>query len=554
MLKNRKKLLVALVLTVTVSVGFVTKVSDNYFEISKNLDIFGKLYRDINILYVDEVDPTRMMRTGIDAMLGKLDPYTTFISESEIEDFKFMSTGQYGGIGAMVGSRDGKIMVIERYKGYPADKSGLIAGDQLLAVDGQPLRGDESIKEMRAYLRGEKGTQLKVLVKRADKEPFEVQVTRDRIRINNVPYYGMVNNDIGYISLTGFTQDAGKEVREALLSLKSTQPKLKGVILDLRGNPGGRLDEAVNVSNVFIKQGTKIVETRGKDQSSNRNHFARNAPTDLNIPVAVLVNSRSASASEIVAGSIQDKDRGIIVGQRSFGKGLVQNIRGLSYGTQLKVTTAKYYTPSGRCIQAIDYSNRAEDGSVGKVPDSLKTAFKTDNGRVVYDGGGVEPDVKVEKPMRQTITRELQTQNLIFNFATKFVQENPEIASPQEFEINDNIYNQFVAFVEQQDFDYETQADKKLTVLKEALEEETYYESLSEELETFRQHLEDHKDRDLSHFKKDISRLLLEEIVGRYYYKEGVIEASFRKDPDVVAAVKTITDQKAYTAILQGNQ
>ncbi len=553
MMKYRKILIAALVVLLSFSFGAITQRNDNYFEISKNLDIFGSLYREVNTLYVDGVDPTKMMRQGIDAMLGSLDPYTNYISEGEIEDYRFMSTGQYGGIGATVGKRDGKIIVLEPYQDYPADKSGLIAGDELLKVDEEQIAGTEkSVREVRDLLRGQKGTQVRLTVKRNGKaDPIVVALERDRIKIDNVPYYGMATDDIGYISLTGFTQDAGLEVQTALQTLKK-EHTLKGVILDLRGNPGGRLDEAVNVSNVFIAQGSKIVETRGKDPENVRSYFAKRPSTDTQIPLAVLVNSRSASASEIVSGSIQDLDRGVIVGSRSFGKGLVQNIRPLKYNTQLKVTTAKYYTPSGRCIQAIDYTHRKEDGSVGKVADSLKSAFYTRNGRVVYDGGGVEPDIDVDKEKLQTVTRELESKGLIFDFATQYVAGREKIADARTFTIDDKTYSEFEAFVKSKNFSYKTLAEKRMETLQEALEKEAYNEDLKEEMNKLASELKVSKTNDLQKHKDEIAELIKHEIIQRYYYKQGVIEASFKDDEDLKSAIAVLYDKAKYEQILAG--
>ena len=552
-MKLRKAIIVLLALVVTFSVGALTQRQDNYFEISKNLDIFGKLYREVNTLYVDGVDPTKMMRTGIDAMLADLDPYTNFYGESQIEDAKFMSTGQYGGIGASVGKRDGKFIVLEPYQDYPAAKTGLIAGDEILQVDGQNVQGTKmTVRELRDLLRGQKGTKVKLTVKRVgQEEPEDVHLERDRIKIDNVPYFGLATDDIGYISVTGFTQNAGQEVRNALTSLKN-EHNIKGVILDLRGNPGGRLDEAVKISNVFIPRDENIVETRGKEPTSIRQYKTPLVPVDIEIPLTVLVNKGSASASEIVSGSIQDLDRGVVIGVKSFGKGLVQNIRPLSYNTQFKVTTAKYYTPSGRCIQAIDYSNRSADGSVGKLPDSLKTAFKTRNGRTVYDGGGVEPDIPVEKEKLHTLTRELNRKGLIFDFATQFVTNHESIAGPREYVVDDKTYNDFMAFVKEQNFTYKTKADKRLEALEKTFEEEAYEKDMQDAVAELKTQLEKTKDYDLQKHKEEISRLLREEIIQRYYFKQGVIEASFMYDEDIKAAVEVLNDKERYNKILSG--
>lgn len=535
------------------SVGFITDVNDNYFEISKNLDIFGKLYREINSLYVDETDPSKLMRTGIDAMLNSLDPYTNYISEEEVDDLRFMTTGQYGGIGALVGKRNGKMIVMEPYEDYPADEAGIKAGDQLIRIDGKAITEEMEVIDVRNILRGQKGSQVIVEVSRSGKLQ-KLQLRRDRIKVDNVPYYGMVNKEVGYISLTGFTQDAGKEVQMATESLKKKHPRLKGIILDLRGNPGGRLDEAVNVANVFVPQKEVIVETRGRMNGTRKSHAARRTATDTEIPLVVLVNHRSASASEIVAGSIQDLDRGVIVGRRSFGKGLVQNIRPLSYNTQVKVTTAKYYTPSGRCIQAINYAERAKDGNVVRIPDSLKNSFQTRNGRTVYDGGGIEPDVVVALPEEKAVTKALIAQGLIFDFATQFAVETVNLKSPRDFEVSNELYREFMTYVNEREFSYDTEADRQLDKLTETLQEEAYGTELKPQIDRIEAKLKAAKDQELQKEQARISQLLKEEIIKRYYYKDGVIESRLVDDQDVSQAVNILTDETRYQAYLAGSK
>ena len=543
-----------LLILLSFSFGFVTDPSDNLYEISKNLDIFGRLYREINTLYVEDTDPEELMKTGVEAMLESLDPYTNYISEEEVEDVRFMSTGQYGGIGALIGKRDEKMILMEPYKGYPADKAGLQAGDVLISVGEESINAKEmEVPDVRSLLRGEKGTEVSLSVSRpGSTDPISVTLTRDRIKIKNVPYGGMIDEQVGYIALTGFTQDAGKEVQDALQAMKRDNPSMKGVILDLRGNPGGRLDEAVRVANVFIPQKETIVETRGRLENSTRTHIAQRVAVDTEIPLAVLVNRRSASASEIVAGAIQDLDRGVVLGSRSFGKGLVQNIRPLVYNTQLKVTTAKYYTPSGRCIQAINYAERNEDGSVSKIPDSLKTAFRTRNGRTVFDGGGIEPDLAITPEKLAIVSNELDRQGLIFDFVTTYVAETPSIASPRDFVITESIYDAFKAYVKQQEFTYETPADQELKQLQTTIEEEAYQEILADNLSTIQEHLDLQKAQELDLHKEEISWLLKQEIVKRYYYKEGLIQAAFDRDPTIQQAVEMLKEGEQYQSILQG--
>jgi len=555
-IRRRKWLILFVPVFMIASVGFMSRESagDDYFEISKNLDIFGKLYREIHSYYVDDVDPTTFMRTGIDAMLNSLDPYTNYISASEIEEYRFMSTGQYGGIGATVGKRNGKVLITEPYKGRPADKAGLRAGDEILQVDEEKITVDNyKSLDVRDLLRGQSNTSVTLTIQREGEDPMKVDVIREDIKIDNVPYHGMIDKKIGYISLTGFTNGASGEVKSAYEELRKDNPGLQGVVIDLRGNPGGLLFEAIDISNIFVRQGEKIVETRGKIEGSLKTYNARQKAVDTSVPLAVLINRRSASASEIVSGVMQDLDRGVIVGQQSFGKGLVQTTRPLSYNSQLKVTTAKYYTPSGRCIQAIDYSNRNDDGSVGKIPDSLKKAFTTLNGRTVYDGGGVAPDLKVELPDYHTVTTELMRQSMVFDFASRYRNKHESIPGPREFQITDEIYNEFLSFLEEKEFKFATKTEKEFDRLKDLMKEEEYLNDLSSELEALKAKLEREKKADLTEFRDEIANFLKTEIVNRYYFKEGEIEASFDMDPDVLQAVRILNNQDEYQRILAGN-
>lgn len=532
--------------------GFLSAPGDKYFEISKNLDIFGKMFREVNSYYVDEVDATKLMRTGIDAMLGSLDPYTNYISAGEIEDYRFMSTGQYGGIGATIGKRDGKVIVTEPYENEPAQKAGIMAGDIILKIDDERVDDPKSeTVDVRNLLRGQPKTTVRITIQREGvSKPMEFDVVRDDIKILNVPYSGMIDNEVGYISLTGFTHGASAEVKQAYEKLKRENPGMKSLVLDLRGNPGGLLNEAVDISNIFVNQGEKIVETRGKIESSRETYFARTQPVDTEMPLAVLINRRSASASEIVSGVIQDLDRGVIVGQRSFGKGLVQTTRPLSYNSQMKITTAKYYIPSGRCIQAIDYANRNEDGSVGKFADSLRQEFKTKRGRTVYDGGGVTPDVNVEIPEYHPVTQELIGQNVIFDFATRYRLNHEEIAGARQFVINDEIYRALKAFAKERGFNFETQSEKELGKFEGMLKEEEYLDDLASEIALIRQKLGKEKEEDMDAFRKEISDFLKTEIIRRYYYRSGEIEASFDMDPDLLEAMKVLKDQARYKKLL----
>ncbi|MFT7154623.1 MAG: carboxyl-terminal processing protease, partial [Alteromonas macleodii] len=389
---------------------------DSYFEISKNLDIFITLFKELNLYYVDETQPGDLVEKGIDGMLLSLDPYTTYIPETDIEDYRFMTTGQYGGIGALIRKKDSLVVVAEPYEGFPAMKAGLLAGDEILEVNGQSIEG-KSTGDISSFLKGQPQTEVKMKIKRfgVDK-PFDVTIQREEIQIKSVPYLGMLNDEVGYLNLSSFTDNCSQDVKDAVVELKGKG--MKKLVLDLRGNPGGLLKEAVALSNLFVPRGEMIVSTKGKVKEWNKDYKAAQAPLDKDMPLAVLVSRGSASASEIVSGVIQDLDRGVIIGQRTFGKGLVQTTRPLSYNSQLKVTTAKYYIPSGRCIQALDYSNRNDDGSVGKVPDSLITKYETKAGRTVFDGGGINPDVEVKPMPLSDIAFNLGLKMLYFDFAT----------------------------------------------------------------------------------------------------------------------------------------
>lgn len=518
-----------------------TPGNSSLFEITKNLDIYTSIYRELNTYYVDDVDPNSLMREGVDAMLESLDPYTSYISEAEMENHRFQVTGKYGGIGAVIRKIEGDITVIEPYEGFAAFKAGLLAGDKILNIDGKDVT-DKNTDQISEILRGSPGTEVRVAVDRPYTEGnVELTLVREEIKVDNVPYYGRVgaNNDIGYIRLTQFTENAGQNVANALRDLKAERG-LSGVILDLRGNPGGLLREAVNVSNVFIPKGELIVSTRGKVKEWDRSFKTLNPAVDTDIPVAVLINRSSASASEIVAGVIQDLDRGIIIGERSFGKGLVQSTRDIPYKTKLKVTTAKYYTPSGRCIQAIDYSSRNDDGSVGKIPDSLMAKFSTRNGRAVYDGGGVSPEVKVNPGEYGQITITLLRKNHIFNYATKYRAEHEEGVDARGFELTDADWVDFKDFLEGKDYRYTTSSERVLDELVEATEDERYFDSIESSLESLRSKLAGEKDTDVDKFRKEISEQLVTEIVGRYHYQKGSIESAFAFDPDLKEALRLL--------------
>lgn len=522
---------------------------DSYFEVSKNLDIFATLFRELNIYYVDETNPGDLMKKGIDDMLSSLDPYTNFIPESEIEDYRYMTTGQYGGIGALIRQDGDYIYISEPYEGFPAQKADLRAGDKILKINDTEIKGKKT-EDVSKFLKGQPSSAIKLLIEReGEKKPLEKTLNREEIKIKSVPYSGMVSPTIGYIKLTGFTENAATEVKDALVELKK-KPELKSVVFDLRGNPGGLLKEAVDIVNLFAEKGTDIVSTRGKVKDWDRTHKAINTPVDLEIPIAILIDRGSASASEIVSGALQDLDRGVVIGQRSYGKGLVQQTRPLSYNAQLKVTVAKYYTPSGRCIQALDYSHRNEDGNVDKVPDSLITAFKTRNGRIVYDGGGVAPDVATEVPKYSSILTSLVTKNLIFNYATKYRNEHSSIPTAKQFNLSDSEYDDFVAFLNGKEYDYTTKTEKALDELKKDAQDDKTLDAIKADIDALKNKVMHNKKEDLVKYKPEIKQFLEEEIASRYYFQNGRLEASLKDDADLKEALSLLSDSNRYNKIL----
>jgi carboxyl-terminal processing protease len=534
-------------------VSFQIKKNDRYFEIIKNLDVFTTLYKELNTYYVDEINPTEIMETGIEAMLESLDPYTNFIPEDRIEDYRIMSTGQYGGIGTTMGKIEDRHVVMMIFEGSPAEISGLKIGDELLEINNIPIE-NYSTDEINTLLKGQIGTTVEVKVNRTGiKKPLRFSINRDRINIESVPYYGLIEGDIAYIRLTEFSSGAGASVRSALVELKGQGAKK--VILDLRGNPGGLLNESIEVSNVFIPKGLEVVSTKGKIEEWNKSYTSNKNPVDVNIPLTVLISNNSASASEIVAGVMQDYDRGVLVGQRSFGKGLVQATRPLSYNSQLKITTAKYYIPSGRCIQAIDYSHRNEDGSIGKIPDSLKTEFKTRAGRVVYDGGGVSPDHDVVNRGYAPITIQLIRKGFIFDFATEYYYQNEDVKpDPSNFTVSDNLYSKFTNWVSGKDYSYTTATEETIKELKETADKDKYFDFLEKEIQALEKEIQEHKQEDLKVFESEIKRALKEEIISRYHKRQGMIESSFENDEEVDAAIKLLNDEAQYMKILQAGK
>ena len=531
------------------TIGLVSFNEDRDFKLLKNLDIYYSLFRELNVFYVDDIEPEKLVEISINEMLQSLDPYTVYIPESDIDDFTFATTGKYGGIGSLIRKSGDFAVISEVYKDFPADLAGIKAGDIIREIDGKSIEG-LALHKVSDLLKGLPDTEVGITIKRYGIDDlFTFTFIRKKIHINGVPYYGMLDENIGYIRLSNFTQDCYKDVKNALTDLKKTYSP-QSLILDLRGNPGGLLIEAVNVSNLFVNKGQEIVSTRGKIKQFDETYRAKNLPVDTQIPLIVLVNRGSASASEIVAGALQDIDRAVIIGTRTFGKGLVQTTRPLSYNSRLKVTTAKYYIPSGRCIQALDYSHRNEDGSVGFIPDSLISEYNTKNGRLVYDGGGISPDIEIKEDNPSQLTIELFTGFMFFDFSTRYYLTHDTLLPPGDFELTDSVYLDFIAFVKEQSFNYETKTDQALRALVKTAKNEKYYQFSENEFTALSKKLSHDLEQDMDAFSKEIKILLEESIVDRYYYRSGMIQSSLPYDKQIKKACEVLEDKNKYTAIL----
>ena len=538
----------SLLLVAGISTGFIVTQETRDFRIAKNLDIFFSLFRELNTFYVDEIDPDKVIKAGIDNMLKTLDPYTVYFPETEADEFSILTTGKYGGIGSLVRNSGDYVVISEVYKGFPADKAGIKPGDLLKKVDGTSLKGlpTEKVSEK---LKGNPGTEINVTIERKGKDT-DYSLKREKIIMPSVPYFGMIDSKTGYIRFTSFTQNCIDDVKSALISLKNSNAQQ--IILDLRGNPGGLLTEAVEIVNLFVTEGNEVVSTKGKVKQFDENYKTTKQPVDDKIPLAIIINRGSASASEIVAGAIQDLDRGIIVGQRSYGKGLVQITRPLSYNTQLKVTTAKYYIPSGRCIQARDFSHPNEDGSVGIIPDSLISEFKTKNGRIVKDGGGIAPDIEsLPDPLSQ-IASELYLRNFIFDFATNYYWAHPDIKTPEQFTFTDQDYSDFKTYLENRKFSYKTSTEESLNELITNAKKEKYYDIHKDLFNDLEKDITHSLDQDLKMFKTEITDLLEDEIVSRYFYENGAIAYTIKNDEQVLKARNLLNNREEYNAILKG--
>lgn len=521
--------------------------SSGYFEISKNIDIFISLYKKVDELYVDDVDHSRIMRKGIDAMLAELDPYTVYYSESQVEDFKFQQTGSYGGIGARIGLHGDKLVVTEIYENSPSQTAGLMPGDILLEVDGKDLSG-KNVGDLSELLKGEENTEVKIKLSRLGTSS-ELNIERAEIKVDNVSYAGMLTDKVGYVKFENFRMDAAKEVKDNMEKMKGEG--MEQFVLDMRGNPGGLLKEAVDIVNLFVGENQMVVNTKGKNPDHSREYKTYKRPYDKDIQVVVLVDEGSASASEIVGASLQDYDRGVVIGRNSFGKGLVQITQMLSYNSQLKVTTSKYYTASGRCVQRLDYASRDEDGKVPAVPDSLITEYRTESGRLVYDGAGVNPDLLIEVPENSPYVRALLSDKLVFDFAAQFHYENAEIAPLREFEVSDAMLDAFKKYLESRDFEYKTKTQKKLLALNSTLSGNKDSLAIKAKVEEMNSFLQSLKANDFEKDKEVIRDLLKQEVITMYYYRRGKAEAALQDDPDIEEALKVFADPRLYESILK---
>lgn len=527
-----------------------TTHAQNDFEIAKNVDIFVSILRELNAKYADEISPGDLVKSAIDGMLNSLDPYSVYYPESQIEDYRMMTTGQYGGIGALIQRHGDYIVISEPFFNTPSQKAGLLAGDRILKINGQSTKGKTS-DEVSTILKGEPGSTLTLEIERTTVgKNLSFTLKREEIKFPTIPYYGMLTENIGYIKLDQFTDKASSEVREAFLKLK--EQGMKYLVFDLRNNGGGLLQEAVNIMNIFVDQNVTIAVTKGKIPDQNNTYKTRSTPLDKDIPVVVLVNESSASASEIVSGAFQDLDRGVIVGKKTFGKGLVQNVVPLSFNTSLKVTVSKYYIPSGRCVQNVDYFNKDTLGAAVHIPDSLATPYKTKNGRTVYDKGGVEPDIKTEEITPHEILVTLVINNLIFDFANLYHQQHTQIAPAEEFKVDSELFAQFLKFLEGKEYTYKTETEIMLEGLKEVAIQEKYYANIEPIFNQLKTTIELEKGKDLIKYQDEISQYLAVEIVARYYYQKGKIVNQLSIDPDIKVAKEILLDSSKYKSILSG--
>ncbi|QEC53415.1 S41A family C-terminal processing peptidase-3 [Anseongella ginsenosidimutans] len=516
------------------------------FEIRKNKEILSTLFEEVNLEYVDEVSPSRLMRTSVEAMLSSLDPYTVYFSESEVSDARMENAVAFGGIGASLHQKEDFVAIGTVHENGAAQAAGLLPGDLIVAINGRNAKG-RTVEQVEAFLNGQAGAAIRLTLTRNGQQ-VEKTLSRKEASRSNLAWHGMIDENTGYIKLSHFGPGTAGEFGKALTELKTKS--LENLVIDLRDNPGGILQEAVGLCNLFVEKGQLIVSTKGKNPANNRSFSTMAEAIDTNIAISVLLNSRSASASEIVAGAFQDLDRAVIVGQRSFGKGLVQVNKPLPYNAQLKVTIAKYYIPSGRCIQALDYTHRNPDGSVGKVPDSLVSDFKTRNGRLVRDGGGILPDIVVDRPSAPAVVQSLLDKGLIFDYATLYRQRHDSIARPRDFELTEKDYKDFTDFLSGKDYSYTTESERLLEKYRETAVTEDYFDALEDDFDSMRQQLAGAKKYDLQHHREEIKNLLEEEIAARYYYQSGRLQASFPEDRELQQALKVLDNPASYSEVL----
>jgi len=546
--KYKKKIFLAGMLMLALGIW---SFSDDLFQVSKNLAVFASVYSEVNINYVDDINPSKMVKTGVDAMLDGLDPYTEFVPESEIEDYKlhYVST-QYGGIGAGIFVNDNKVLVSDVFAGFPAQKADIRPGDQLLKINDISLDGKNN-DQVSLLLKGAKGASIKLLLKREGAaQPVEKTLVRDEIKQPNVSYYGMVDGNMGYIKLDKFLENSAQEVTDALVAVKKNNPN--GIILDLRSNGGGILQEAVKIVNLFVQKDVEVVSQKGKIKEKNFTYNTVSTPIEPNLPLVVLMNNHSASASEIVAGSLQDLDRAIIIGQRSYGKGLVQQTFNLPYNSLVKITIAKYYVPSGRCIQEIDYTHRKDDGTVLKVADSSIHEFKTKDGRSVYDGSGIYPDVFVKQDHFANVTQALVSKLLIFDYATHYRTAHATLDNVRAFSLSDAEYADFVKFLSDKNYSYNTASEKLLANLKTESTKEKQFSEIQAEYDALKNKMAASKKNDLQLHKDEIKQVLENEIVSRYYFQKGRYETNFKYDKELAEAIKVMQDKQQVASILKG--
>ncbi len=535
----------ALIIVSAVLMSYTVVNNDKLYEISKNIEIFVKVYKELNANYVDDIDPGQLMRTGIDAMVNSLDPYTNYISESQVESYRISAEGKYDGIGASVKKIGDYITIVEPYAGSPLVEAGIEAGDQVIEVNGESTKG-KTTEEVTQFVRGVPGTTLKLKVKQASNGQMKtIDLERGAIDIPNVPYSGIIRDNVGYISLTTFTPNASKNIRRAIKDLKKEDENLQGLILDLRDNGGGLLREAISICNLFVNKGEEVVFTRGKVKERDQNFSTQAEPLDTELPLVVLINKKSASASEIVSGVMQDLDRGVIMGQRSYGKGLVQNTKDLGYNSRVKLTTSKYYIPSGRCIQSIEY----EDGEPVDIPDHKRSSFKTKNGRPVLDGGGVTPDVALEAPFTPVVLKNLAEENVIFNFTTDYLKGKTKPDSIEMVKFND--FEKFVSFVNNSKFKYETETEKKIDELKETIEEERLSNELNNEFKALQTKINAEKEKAIRANERAIVDAIQKEMATRYFLQEGKAFQKLSDDSEIEAAIDLVLDENKYNSILK---